>query len=90
MVQGRAFSLDVSKAHSYILNLISDNLVVEQKIVPYKDDNKRRVDFIALKEFYEGVGSNAKATLKAECDLLELFNADEKKSPCGGMSSKSI
>ena len=75
---GRAFSTDAAKVHSYILRLISDNPVAEQKILPHKDSNNCRIDYNALKEFYEGVGANAKATLEAETDLQELFYAGEK------------
>jgi hypothetical protein len=64
-LQGRAFEHDASKVHSYITRFISENNVAEQKILPYKDENNGRTDFIALKEFYEGVGANAKATLSA-------------------------
>ena len=78
-LQGRPFSIDAAKVHSYILRLISDNPVAEQKILPHKDLNNGRVDYMALKEFYEGVGANAKATLKAETDLQDLFYAGEKK-----------
>ena len=78
-LQGRPFSIDAAKVHSYILRLISDNPVAEQKLLPHKDANNGRIDFMALKAFYEGVGANAKATLKAETDLQELFYAGEKK-----------
>ncbi|MCP4745298.1 MAG: hypothetical protein GY874_04025, partial [Desulfobacteraceae bacterium] len=73
------FSIDAAKVHSYVLRLISDNPVAEQKILPHKDLNDGRIDFMTLKEFYEGVGANAKATLKAETDLQDLFYAGEKK-----------
>ena len=53
--------------------------MAEQKILPHKDANNGRIDFMALKGFYEGVGTNAKSTLKAETDLMELFYAGEKK-----------
>ena len=79
LIQGRAFLIDSAKVHSYILRLILDNPVAEQKILPHKDRNNGRVDYMALKEFYEGVGANAKATLKAENDLQDFFYAGEKK-----------
>ena len=67
------------KVHSYILRLISENAVAEQKILPFKDFNDSRRDFIALKEFYEDLGANAKATLKAENDLQDLLYAGKKR-----------
>ena len=78
-LQGRLFSIDAPKVHSYILRLISDNPVAEQKILPHKDLNNGKIDFAALKEFHEGVSANAKATLKAVADLQYLFYVGEKK-----------
>ena len=77
-ITGRVFTTDASKVHSYIVRLISENSVAEQKILPYKDSSDGRVDFLALQEFYEGVGANAKAILAAERDLQELFYGGEK------------
>ena len=78
-LEGRAFIMDSTKVHLFILRLISDNLVAEQKLLPHKDDNNGRLDYLALKQFYEGVGANSKAILAAEKDLVELFYAGEKK-----------
>ena len=77
-LQGRAFEHDASKVHSYIICFISENNVAEQKVLPYKDENNGRLDFIALRDFYEGVGANARSTLSAEADLQEMFYAGEK------------
>ena len=71
--------MDSTKVHLFILRLISDNPVAEQKLLPHKDDNNERLDYLALKQFYEGVGANSKAILAAEKDLVELFYAGEKK-----------
>ena len=38
-----------------------------------------QVDFNALKEYYEGVGANAKSVLSAEADILEMYYSGEKK-----------
>ena len=78
LLQGRAFDRDASKVHSYIICFISENNVAEQKVLPFKDDNNGRLDFIALRDFYEGVGANARATLSAEADLQDMFYAGEK------------
>ena len=77
-LQGRAFNHDVSKVHSYIIRFISENNVAEQKVLPFKDDNNGRLDFITLRGFYEGVGANARATLSAEADLQDMFYAGAK------------
>ena len=68
-LQGRAFDHDASKVHSYIICFISENNVAEQKVLPFKDDNNGRLDYIALRDFYEGVVTNTRATLSAEADL---------------------
>ena len=62
---GRAFSFDASKLNSYIVQLISKNSVVEQKIFPYNYSSDIRVNFVTIKYYYEGVGDNAKSMLTA-------------------------
>lgn len=79
LLTGRAFATDASKVHTYIVRLISENSVAEQKILPFKDQSHSRVDFNALKDFYEGVGANVKAVLEAETDLQEMFYSGEKR-----------
>ena len=76
---GNAFNVDKTKVHAFIMRLISENPVAEQKVLPYKDAANGRLDFTALKEFYEGVGANSKAVLQAERDLQSLFYLGEKK-----------
>ena len=39
------------------------------------------MDLITLKEFYEGIGANTKATLSADSDLQDMFYAGEKEAP---------
>ena len=41
---GRVFNADASKVHSYIVRLISENTVAEQKLLPFKDSYDGRVD----------------------------------------------
>ena len=41
---GRVFNADASKVHLYIIRLISENTVAEQKILPHKDADDGRVD----------------------------------------------
>ena len=77
-LQGRAFNHDAPKVHSYIIRFISEKNFAEQKVLPFKDDNNGRMDFIALRDFYEGVGVNARATLSTEADLQDMFYAGEK------------
>ena len=44
-----------------------------------KDNANGREDFLALKDFYEGVGVNSKAVLEAERDIQELYYEGETK-----------
>ena len=75
----RVFNNDLSQVHSFILHFISKNKIAEQKALPYKDDNNSRSDFMALKEFYEGVGANTKATtLAVEADIQDMLFTGEK------------
>lgn len=82
-LHGRIFSTDTVKVHAFITRLISENSVAEQKILPLKDKADGRRDFIALKDFYEGVGVNAKALLAAEADIQDMFYSGETISRQG-------
>ena len=79
LLQGRVFTHDASKFHLYIISLISENTVDEQKIFPYNDNVNVQEEFLALKDFYKGVGTNSKATISADNDIQELFYTGEKK-----------
>ena len=76
-LQGRVLNHDASKVHSYIIILISENTVSEQKVLLYNDNTNYRENFLALKDLYEGVGANDKAVLAAESDIQEMFYAGE-------------
>ena len=76
---GMVFIMDSSKVHSYLLRMISDNPVAEQKVLPFKDTNDGRQSYNALLTYYEGVGANAKAITTAERDLKDLFYLGEKR-----------
>ena len=69
----------MAKVHSYIVCLISENSVAKQKILPHKGVVNGRVYYLAIKELYKWVGTNAKAVLAAESDLQDLFYECEKK-----------
>ena len=58
--------------------MIPKNSVEKQKILTYKDSSDRRVDFMALQEYYKGVGANYKSILTSERDLQDLFYSGEK------------
>ena len=78
-LRGTAFIMDSQKVHTIIARLISEHVVAEQKILPFKDQSNGRVDFMALKDYYEGVGANSKLLHSAEKDIQDLFYLGEKK-----------
>ena len=41
------FSIDSSKVHSFLIRLISDNAVAEQKVLPHKDPCNSRTSYFA-------------------------------------------
>ena len=57
--------------------MIPKNSVEKQKILTYKDSSDIRVNFMALKEYYEDVGANAKSIPTSERDLQDLFYSGE-------------
>jgi hypothetical protein len=76
---GEAFTRDAAEVHTYIVNFIAGNTTAESKILAYNDQRNGRLDYIALKDHYEGVGINAVDALGADKALENLFYAGEKK-----------
>jgi hypothetical protein len=78
-LDGEAFTIDAADVHTFIVNFISGNETAEAKIQAYEAQNNGRLDYIALKEHYEGVGLHALDIMKAENTLNTLFYSGEKK-----------
>ena len=76
---GEAFEVDAAEVHTYIVNFVAGNNTAEAKILPHATDVNGRLDFIALRDHYEGVGVNSVNILKAEKVIDSLFYAGEKK-----------
>jgi hypothetical protein len=76
---GDAFDTDASEVHTYIVSFITGNSTAESKILQHANDNNGRLDYLALKAHYEGVGVNAIEILKAEKVLSDLFYGGERK-----------
>ena len=53
---GKAFEIDASEVHTYLIKLIEGNPTAESKIQTYLNENNGRTDFLTLVEYYEGVG----------------------------------
>ena len=50
---GNAFIIDAAKVNAFLMKLIADNPVAEQKVLPQKDGNNGRVSYKALHDYYE-------------------------------------
>jgi hypothetical protein len=78
-LDGEAFSIESADVHIFIVNFISGNETAEAKIQVYEGQNNGRLDFIALKEHYKGVGLHALDITKAETILNTLLYSGKKK-----------
>ena len=56
---GQALKNDSAEAHIYIVKFTLGNPAAEAKLVPHAQQNNGRLDFIALKNHYEGFGVHA-------------------------------
>jgi hypothetical protein len=74
-LNGEAFAIDAADVHTFIVNFISGNETAEAKIQAYETNNNGRLDYIALREHYEGVGLHSLDITKAETAkyLKDLF-----------------
>ena len=86
---GIYFNANAYEVHSYIVLLISENLVSEQKLITHKDSDYGRVDYFSLKELYEVVGAKAKSFLAAGKTFKSFSTEVKIHLTCGGTNSKS-
>jgi len=77
---GPSYLVDASEVYTYITKFVGKNHTVETKVQPHLLLNNDRIEFIALKDHYEGVGVNFIDILKADQILETLYYTDEKKS----------
>jgi hypothetical protein len=78
-LNSEAFTIDATDVHTFMVNLVSGNETAEAKIQTYAPNNNGRLDYIALREHYEGVGLHALDITKAATILTSLFYSGEKK-----------
>ena len=74
-----AFEVDSAEVHTYLARFSSGNNTAESKIQSNERHSNGRLDYIALKAHYKGVGVNAKDVLRAEYILENLTYTGEKK-----------
>jgi hypothetical protein len=78
-LHGEAFTIDASNVHTYLVNFLAGNETAEAKIQAYEAQYNGGLDYVALKEHYEGVGVHALDITKAENLLATLYYGGEKK-----------
>ena len=78
-LDGDAFNIDAAEVHTYIQSFINGNETAEAKILGHADLNNGRLDFIALRDHYEGVGANSRDLITADKILDTLFYTGEKQ-----------
>ena len=76
---GKSYLTNAAEVHTYIIKFTSGNPVAESKMVQNAQKNGVRLDFIALKKHYEGVGVHAVEIVKDDKTLQYLFYSGEKK-----------
>jgi hypothetical protein len=74
-----AFTIDAADVHTYIVNFVAGNETAGAKLLEFEGQNNGRLDYIALKDHYEGVGLHALDITKAESVLSNLHHGGEKK-----------
>ena len=75
----QAYLTDATELHTYIIKFTSGNPVAEAKMVHNSQNNDGRLDFIALKNHYEGVGVHAIDIFKSNNIIQDLFYSGKKK-----------
>ena len=76
---GQVYLINAAEVHTYIIKFTSINKIAESKIVQNSQRNDGRLDFIALKNHYEGVGVHAIDIVKSDKIVQYLFYSGEKK-----------
>lgn len=78
-LEGRDFDLDSAQVHTLIQRFITGNDMAESKIQSHANQGNGREDFLALREYYEGVGFHAKEITKAEQVLKSFYYNGERR-----------
>jgi hypothetical protein len=76
---GEAFTIDAATVHTLLTSFIAGNATAENKIQAHAAELNGRIDFISLKQHYEGVGVLSFDITEADRVLKSLFYAGEKR-----------
>ena len=77
-LHGEAFIADANEVHVYLTNFCAGNIQAEAQLRLHVDKNNGRLDYLALKEHYEGSGLFALDVQEAENILDNLHYSGEK------------
>lgn len=78
-LSGAAYSEDAGVVHTLLASLIAGNETAEAKVQGLVSKRDGRLDYMALKDHYEGVGLHAKNIIWAEKVLAERYYNGERK-----------
>ena len=74
----QAYLTDAAEVRTYIIKFTLSNPVAEAKIVQISQKNDGRLDIIALRNHYEGVGVHAIDIVKSDKIIQDLSYSGEK------------
>ena len=81
---GQAFTTDAVEVHNYIVRFTSGNTATSANMVDHASENYGRLDFISLKDHYEGVGMRTLNLVHAD-KVLNNFSLQVKRNhKCSG------
>ena len=75
---GDAFTIDAMQVHTIIIGLIAGNDTAEAKVLVHAEEHNGRLDYIALRNHYAGIGIMALNVTKAERIIESIFYTGEK------------
>ena len=75
---GEAYHIDASEVHTLLVKFITGNETAEMRIKAYEIERNGQIDWMALKEHYEGVGIHAFDIIEVEAIIIDLFYSGEK------------
>ena len=76
--RGEAYRIDAAEVHTLLVKFITGNETAEMRIKAHEAKRDGRIDWLALKEHYEGVGIHAFDIIEAETTLTDLFYSGER------------
>ena len=76
--RGWAYCIDAAEVHTLLVKFITGNETAEMQIKVHEIERNGQIDWMALKENYEGVGIHAFDIIEAEVIITDLFYSGEK------------